>query len=141
MTNREPIIIVDDDIDDHYIFQEIILKLKIDNKIRFFRNGSEALTYLKTTKDRPFIILCDINMPEMDGLELRRQINADQYLKLKSIPFVFFTTAASPAQVNEAYDLTVQGFFIKEMSFEQTETTFKLIVDYWDRCKHPNSVQ
>lgn len=140
MMNRGPIIIVDDDIDDHYIFEEIAQKLKLSNKVRFFRNGREAITYLRTTKDKPFLIFCDINMPEMDGLDLRRQINNEEYLRQKSIPFVFFTTAASPSQVKEAYDLTVQGFFIKEMSFEQTETTFKLILDYWDHCKHPNSV-
>jgi CheY-like chemotaxis protein len=141
MYTKEPIIIVDDDLDDHFIFKEIAERLKLTNELIFFRNGAEVLPYLRTTLQKPFIILCDMNMPTMDGLELRRQMNKEEYLRKKSIPFVFFTTATSTQQVQEAYDLTVQGFFLKESSFDETEKTFKLIIDYWDRCKHPNSVR
>lgn len=141
MNTTEPIIIVDDDMDDHFIFREIALKLKLNNELIFFRNGAEVLPYLRTTDQKPFIIFCDMNMPTMDGLELRRQINTDEYLRKKSIPFVFFTTAASKQQVQQAYDLTVQGFFLKESSFIETEKTFQLILDYWRKCKHPNSVR
>jgi CheY-like chemotaxis protein len=141
ISSRDPIIIVDDDTDDHFIFKEIAQKLKLTNEIKYFRTGHEVLQYLRTTTDRPFLIFCDINMPQMDGLALRREINQEEYLKKKSIPFVFFTTAASEHQIKEAYDLTVQGFFIKESSFIETEKTFRLILDYWERCKHPNSFQ
>jgi CheY-like chemotaxis protein len=141
MNTKEPIIIVDDDVDDHFIFQEIATNMKLSNTLIFFRNGLEALHYLQKTTQRPFIIFCDLNMPTMDGLQLRREINNDEELKRKSIPFVFFTTAATSSQVQEAYDLTVQGFFLKESSFLKTEQTFKLILDYWDTCKHPNSVR
>jgi CheY-like chemotaxis protein len=140
MNTTEPIIIVDDDMDDHFIFREIALKLKLNNELIFFRNGAEVLPYLRTTTQKPFIIFCDMNMPNMDGLELRRRINDDEFLRKKSIPFVFFTTAASKQQVQKAYDLTVQGFFLKESSFIETEKTFQLIIDYWRKCKHPNSV-
>jgi CheY-like chemotaxis protein len=141
MNVKEPIIIIDDDTDDHAIFQEIAQRLNLANKLVFFRNGVEVLSYLRTTLDKPFIIFCDINMPVMNGLDLRREINADEFLRKKSIPFVFFTTAASADQVREAYDLTVQGFFIKESSFIETENTFRLILEYWDKCKHPNAVR
>ena len=136
-----PILIVDDDVDDHFIFKEIMERLGLFNELRLFRNGYEALEYLRTTLEKPFIIFCDINMPRINGLDLRRTINNEEYLRRKSIPFVFFTTAASVAQIREAYDLTVQGFFIKEQSFIETEKTFKLILDYWDKCLHPNSVK
>jgi CheY-like chemotaxis protein len=141
MHTKYPIIIVDDDLDDHFIFREIAERLKLTDELIFFRNGSEVLPYLRTTTQKPFIIICDMNMPTMDGLELRRQINKDDFLRKKSIPFVFFTTAASTQQVQEAYDLTVQGFFLKESSFFETEKTFKLILEYWEKCKHPNSVK
>lgn len=137
----EPIIIVDDDLDDHTIFREIAERLNLTNQLLFFRNGTDVLPYLRTTQDKPFIIICDVNMPVMNGLDLRRAINNEEFLRKKSIPFVFFTTAASSGQVQEAYDLTVQGFFIKESSYLETEKTFKLILDYWNKCKHPNSVR
>ena len=138
---NEPIVVIDDDTDDHFIFEEVCNKLNLGNDLKFFKTAATALQYLRTTTDDPFIIFCDINMPQMGGLELRKQINEEEYLRKKSIPFVFFTTAANNQQVREAYDLTVQGFFIKEPSFIETERTFKLILDYWNKSKHPNSLR
>lgn len=140
MKNTGPIIIVDDDLDDHYIFGEVITKMQLRNQIKAFTASTDALSYLRTTTDSPVIILCDINMPEMDGFELRRKINEDDYLRQKSIPFVFLTTGVSRAQVLEAYNLTVQGLFLKESSFGAMEHTLRLILDYWDLCKHPRNV-
>jgi CheY-like chemotaxis protein len=137
MQSSAPIIIVDDDMDDHFILSEIGTRLGIKNRLVFFRSGSDVLQYLRTTTQKPFIILCDINMPQMDGLELRRIIDGDEVLRKKSVPFLFFSTAASTHQVSEAYDLTVQGFFIKESGFEETAKTLKLILDYWSKCLHP----
>jgi CheY-like chemotaxis protein len=139
MQSSAPIIIVDDDMDDHFILSEIGQRLGIRNRLVFFRSGSEVLQYLKTTAQKPFIILCDINMPQMDGLELRRIIDSDDELRKKSVPFLFFSTAASAHQISEAYDLTVQGFFIKESGFEETAKTLKLILDYWSKCLHPKN--
>jgi CheY-like chemotaxis protein len=139
MSSKGPIIFVDDDSDDQFIYEEICLKLGIHNKRKFFRRADEVLTYLRETTDKPFIIFCDINMPEVDGLQLRAQINNEEELRRKSIPFVFYSTAATSQQVRLAYDLTVQGFFIKEPNFADTEATIKLILDYWDNCHHPNS--
>lgn len=138
MYSKEPIVIVDDDTDDHYIIKKIKERIGFENELIFFPDGKQVLEYLQTTKQKPFIILCDINMPVKNGLELRREIDKDEHLRKKSIPFVFFSTAATRAQVEEAYNLTVQGFFLKEQSFIETERTLKLILDYWDKCKHPN---
>ena len=76
----------------------------------------------------------------MNGIDLRKEINEDPALREKSIPFVFFSTAASPDQIRKAYDLTVQGFFIKQPTFAETEDTLKCILTYWSKCKHPNKV-
>ncbi|MEO5603965.1 MAG: response regulator [Cyclobacteriaceae bacterium] len=138
---NEPIIFIDDDVDDHFIFEEICKNLNLSNHYKFFHNGDAVLQYLRTTTDRPFIIFCDINMPQMNGLQLRKAINEDETLREKSIPFVFFSTAPSNQQIRQAYGLTVQGFFLKEQSFEETKNTFKLILEYWQKCKHPNSIK
>src|SRR5215218_9534907 len=73
----------------------------------FFKNGKEAEAYLRTTTHHPFLILCDINMPVMTGLELRATIEADPVLKEKSIPFIFLSTTGNPTVVRNAYSLTV----------------------------------
>jgi CheY-like chemotaxis protein len=139
MRSEGPIIVVDDDTDDHFIIQEIAQRLQINNRLLFFRDANDVLNYLRLTPDNPFIILCDINMPQMTGLELRRILISEEKLRRKSIPFVFFSTAANAKQVNQAYDLTVQGFFIKEPRFEESAQTIKLILDYWKKCLHPNN--
>jgi CheY-like chemotaxis protein len=133
------IIVVDDDTDDHYIISEIGERLGIKNRLMFFRSGKDLIQHLRSAPQKPFLILCDINMPLMSGLELRKIINNDDELRRKSIPFLFFSTAASDAQIDEAYDMTVQGIFIKESNFEETAKTFKLILDYWGKCLHPKN--
>ena len=120
-----PILFVEDDADDQFIYEEICDRLGVANQVKFFHSGDEVLNYLRATTDKPFIIFCDINMPEMDGLKLRKEINEDEYLRRKSIPFVFLSTAATPSQVHIAYDLTVQGFFIKEPKFADTQSTIQ----------------
>lgn len=133
-----PIIVVDDDQDDHDLLKDVCQNLGVCHFLKFFYNGMAVLKYLKTSEERPFIILCDINMPNVNGLELRRSIMEDEKVRQKSIPFVFFSTSASESQVKEAYeDLTVQGFFLKEGSFTELEKTMRLIFEYWGKCKHP----
>ncbi|MDQ2657388.1 MAG: response regulator [Bacteroidota bacterium] len=136
-----PIIFVEDDADDQYIFHEVCEKLGVADRLKFFPSAETVLHYLRTTTEKPFIIFCDINMPEMDGLELRKQINKEEELRRQSIPFVFMSTAANPKQVRTAYDLTVQGFFLKEQRFSDTLATMKLILEYWRKCFHPNMVK
>ena len=135
-----PIILVDDDEDDHNIFTDVCTGLGVENnKLQFFYNGLEFLNFLRATNVVPFVIFCDINMPGVDGLSLRAKINEDEKLRRQSIPFIFFSTAATESQIEKAYDLTVQGFFIKGVSFEETKRMIKHILVYWAECKHPNT--
>ncbi|MBT1707901.1 response regulator [Fulvivirgaceae bacterium PWU5] len=134
-----PILLVDDDEDDHAIFKEICVDLGVGDWIHVFHTGFELIDFLKNESVSPFIILCDINMPRLDGLQLRALINQDERLRRKSIPFIFFSTSASESQVKLAYDLTVQGFFLKGNTYEETKKRFERILHYWSDCQHPNS--
>ncbi|WP_276369379.1 response regulator [Chryseolinea sp. H1M3-3] len=135
----DPIVIVEDDADDQYFIRMLCEKLGVTSELLFFDDGVKALHYLQTTQKKIFLILSDINMPMMNGLELRRRIQADETLRKKSIPFIFLSTAARQKDVDEAYDLTVQGFFVKASQLSEMEATLELILRYWAKCKHPNS--
>ena len=136
-----PIIAVDNDIDDQEIFEDILESLEIPNKLISFEDCNDALGYLKTTVEQPFLIFCDVNLPGLSGLEFKRQIDEDPQLWKKSIPFIFYSTSVNQKTVNDAYtQMTVQGFFQKKNSIAEIKNAIKLIIDYWKECKHPNTV-
>ena len=84
-----PIVIVEDDLDDQEMMQEIFDELALAHPIRMFSKCLSALEYLKTTLEKSFLILSDINLPIMTGLELKQKINTDKKLRDKSIPLYF----------------------------------------------------
>jgi CheY-like chemotaxis protein len=141
MSKTGAIIIIEDDKDDRDILVEVIGELQIENKLVLFDNCLAAFDYLKTTSDHPFIIFCDVNLPQQNGIDFKRQIDDDPYLRKKSIPFVFYSTSVAQYAVNEAYtQMTVQGFFQKPNSYEEIRHLVKLILHYWKHCKHPNAI-
>lgn len=139
MSKRGPIIIVEDDIDDQNLLSEAIKTIGLKNEIIVFDNAATAITYLLETQQQPFIILSDINLPGVNGLEFRRRILSNDYLKRKSIPFVFISTTNRIETINEAYSLVVQGFFIKKNNYEEIMADIALICSYWKACRHPNN--
>lgn len=138
MSLKGPIICVEDDEDDQYLISQAAKDLAITNPLRFFTNGKEALDYLNDTDERPFLILCDINMPFMNGIEFRRHIIESEFLRKKSIPFIYLSTAANPGVIEEAYKAMVQGFYKKASQYEKLQEQIQVIVAYWQHCLHPN---
>jgi response regulator RpfG family c-di-GMP phosphodiesterase len=135
-----PIIIIEDDPDDKDIMEAVIKDLQIGNRIIWFNNCPEAWDYLKTTSDQPFIIFSDINLPKENGIEFKKRIDEDAYLRKKSIPFIFYSTSADQETVNTAYTkMTVQGFFQKSGNYDEITKNISLIIDYWKACRHPNA--
>jgi len=134
-----PIIIVDDDTDDQEIYAEAIKALNIPNEIKFFDAGKDTLDYLYATNEQPFIILSDINMPAMTGLQFKEKIQQDDFLRCKGIPFVFISTNASAGAVRKAHELSVQGYFQKPNSMEDIKSMLKTLFEYWELCKHINN--
>jgi CheY-like chemotaxis protein len=139
MARTGPIVIVDDDKDDQEIMEEALKEMNVENGRIYFLDCQRAFDYLKTTRDSPIIILCDINIPGLNGLEFKRRIDDDQQLRSKSIPFVFFSTAVDKHSINTAYkEMTVQGFFKKQNTMMELKKTLGLIINYWRECRHPN---
>jgi CheY-like chemotaxis protein len=138
--HKNPIVIIEDDQDDCDLLVHAFEDLGIKNELKFFQNGLEALAYLKATDDRAFLILSDVNMPLMNGMDLKKTIYKDERLRKQTIPFVFFSTSSRPKEILQAYEMMVQGYFIKSNDFENLKALLKVIIDYWKVCRHPNSV-
>jgi CheY-like chemotaxis protein len=135
-----PIILVEDDDDDREIFEEVLNELKVTNELIWFNNCPEAFDFLLQTEKKPFFILCDVNLPGQTGLELKKNIDSNEYLRNKSIPFIFYSTSVAQIDVNTAYkETSVQGFFQKDLTYDLIRSKIKIIIDYWNNCKHPNS--
>lgn len=134
--NDSPVFIVDDDRDDREFLEQAWKELGYKNPLHFFDNGKEVLKVLKNESTVPFLILCDVNLPGMDGFELKKQIE-ESIIKHKSVPFVFWSNFAAKAQIQKAFDLSVNGFFIKETKFEDIKKSLIEIYQYWQKSKTP----
>lgn len=138
MPKNGPIIVIEDDADDQELLREIFNELKIPNLLRFFDSCIKAFDYLITTMERPLIIISDINLPGMDGIEFREKINSHSVLKQKSIPFIFLSTTHDQTVISKAYELLVQGFFVKPTSLTELKEMIRTIISYWQICCHPS---
>ncbi len=117
---------------------ELILKALRDNnvlnEVRVVTNGEEALDFLYRRGEyadvpRPRLILLDIKLPRMDGIEVLRRIKADP--KLKSIPVVMLTTSAGEKEIVESYNCGANSYIVKPVGFEQFAKVIKELKLYW----------
>jgi CheY-like chemotaxis protein len=141
MNKSGPIIIIEDDQDDQDFLAEVFNGLQYPNEIIFFSDGEQALGYLTATTIEPFIIFSDINMPKLNGIELRTKVHENEDLRMKSIPYLFFSTVAEQKHVVDAYSKSVQGFFVKPSDFNKMKDMIKNIVEYWQNCVSPNYIK
>ena len=136
--NKSPILIIDDDSDDRQLLKDAWQDLGYPNQLLFFHKGEDLLHYLTTEKTIPFLILCDVNIPRMDGFQLKTKLFEDPTTNYKSIPFIFWSSKVSNKQIQRAYDLGVNGFFEKGTSFEEIKQSLQDIVNYWQKSIVPS---
>jgi CheY-like chemotaxis protein len=140
MDNRaEPIIIVmaDDDEDDRLMAKEALEEARIANDLRFVTDGEELMDYLFQRGEfagpgkapRPGLILLDLNMPRKDGRESLKEIKSDP--RLRSIPVVVLTTSKAEEDIFRSYDLGVNSFIVKPVSFGGLVEVMKSLAAYW----------
>ena len=135
--DNAPVLIVDNDADDKVFLQDAWKELKFPYPLIFLSSGDEVLNYLRSEKTVPFLILCDVNLPKMNGFELKEKILENTTANHKSIPFVFWSSEVSKTQIEKAYDLGGNGFFVKDNTFEAIKESLLDIVNYWRKSKTP----
>ena len=139
MSLTGPIVIVEDDEDDQEFYSNTLSSLNIENEVIYFEEAEAAYRYLMNTEEKVFIIICDINLPGISGIEFKKNIHENPFLRDKSIPFVFLTTSSNKNSIIAAYNMMVQGYFVKPNSVAELTTLLDQIISYWKICKHPNS--
>ncbi|MEO6589720.1 MAG: response regulator [Pyrinomonadaceae bacterium] len=129
------ILLADDDPDDRLLVQEAFEENHLLNVVHTVEDGEELLEYLykkgKFAKCavRPNMILLDLNMPRKSGLEALQEIKADP--ELRSIPVVVLTTSKAEEDIIRSYDLGVNSFVVKPVTFESLVELVKTLGNYW----------
>jgi len=131
------ILLVDDNKYEEHLLNEALEANNWDIYVVYFSNVKDALEYLRENIGGIFLIISDMNMPEMNGMDFKKVIDNDEYVGQKSIPFIFVSSEATNEQIKEAYYYRVQGFFKKPDSIEGQAELLKEIIEYWMSCVFP----
>ncbi len=129
--------LVEDDDVDAMAVDRAFKALRITNRLERAENGEKALAYLHDdNKERPCLVLLDINMPVMGGMEFLRVIKDGNH-DLRRIPVVVLTTSAEQQDKVESFDLGVAGYMKKPVDYQQFIETVRTIDRYWTVSEMP----
>jgi len=130
------ILMADDDDDDRRLTREALLEGRLANDLRFVENGEELMDYLRhhgkyaaTEVPRPGLILLDLNMPRKDGRTVLKEIKSDP--ELRQIPVVVLTTSQADEDIFKSYDLGVNSYIVKPVTFEALVDILQTLEKYW----------
>ena len=140
-TSSLTILLVDDDEIDVMNVKRAFKKNNVTNTVKVAGNGLEALDMLKGTNGvtqldpLPKVILLDINMPKMNGLEFLAEMRKDE--KLKHLTVFILTTSNEDSDRFEAYNLNVAGYILKPVNFNKFVEAVKILDTYWQLIELP----
>ncbi len=136
ITSR-PILLVEDDDVDAIAVHRALKELHVTNPLERAENGEKALAHLNDgSKDRPCLILLDINMPVMGGIEFLRAVKA-YGPDLRRIPIVVLTTSGEQQDKVESFSIGVAGYMKKPVDYQQFVETMRTIDRYWTVSEMP----
>ena len=130
MTALKSILLVEDDIVDMMSVKRALKDINVTNPLHHVENGVEALEFLRDKeKPRPTIILLDLNMPKMGGIEFLSVMRKDE--TIRRIPVVILTTSRAEYDKIQSYDLGVAGYMIKPVDYQQFMEVIRAMCMYW----------
>ena len=136
MHNNRPLLLVEDDEVDAKSVKRAMKDLNVTNPLYHKENGEEALRFLRDPKvEKPAIIILDINMPGMNGLEMLKILKHDE--ELKHIPVIILTTSRTEAERNEGFSTGAAGYMIKPVEYRQFVEVIRTINLYWTISELP----
>lgn len=136
------ILLIEDDEIDIRLLKRTFQKLEISNPLRIARDGQHALDVLRGRNGEeklspPYLILLDINMPRMNGIEFLAELRADDDLK-HAIVFILTTSSAEEDRV-KAYDYNIAGYILKSNSNDSFLDSIAMIDQYWKVIEFPDT--
>jgi CheY-like chemotaxis protein len=136
MRNSKPILLVEDDNVDVMTVKRALRDLKVDSQLVPAGDGEEALAYLRSEGNtKPCVILLDLNMPRMSGIEFLKIVKADE--ALRKIPVVVLTTSNSERDIVNSFELGAAGYMVKSVDYKKFMEIVRTIDLYWTLSKLP----
>lgn len=137
MRNFKPILLVEDDSVDAMTIKRAFKDLKVLNPLVHTTNGEEALQYLRDKSNKkPCVILLDLNMPKMNGIEFLKVVKADDVLR--KIPIVVLTTSKEESDIVDSFKLSVAGYIVKPVDYKKFVEAVRAIEVYWTLSELPD---
>jgi len=137
MRNKKPILLVEDDTIDIMTVKRALKELRISNELIVRGNGEDALEYLKNEDSvMPCIVLLDLNMPRMNGIEFLKAAKQDD--RIRMLPIVVLTTSNQDQDKVESFMLSVAGYMVKPVSYINFVEVMKTIDMYWTISDMPD---
>ncbi len=135
--SKKPILFVEDDHVDAMTVKRAFKDLKVANPLAHTINGEQALEYLRNEGNRkPCVILLDLNMPKMNGIEFLKIAKADD--TLRKIPVVVLTTSREERDIVESFELSVAGYIVKPVDYKKFVEAIRTIDFYWTLSELPD---
>jgi len=136
MKSQKPILLVEDDRVDAMTVKRALKEINVRNRLYSVGNGEEAVAFLRDARnERPCLILLDVNMPKMNGLEFLTIVKHDD--TLKTIPVIMLTTSRADQDRIGSFALGVAGYMLKPVDYLQFIETMKAISLYWTLSELP----
>ena len=123
------ILLIEDDMIEIMKFNRIVSSLELNHNIIEAKNGEIAFSLLQKKEELPHIILLDLNMPKMNGIEFLLSIKKSDHLK--HIPTIILTTSNNPKDLLECYKIGIAGYVLKPLKYESYVSRIKNLLTYW----------
>ena len=144
MSQLRPILLVEDSAKDIELTLAALEDSHLANRVVVLRDGSEALAYLRVhssgfDEEFPAVILLDVKMPKVSGIEVLRAIKKDA--NLKQIPVVMLTSSREGPDLNDCYEFGANGYVVKPVDFSEFFEAVKAVGKYWAVVNEPPAVE
>jgi CheY-like chemotaxis protein len=135
--NRKSILLIEDDPNDAALFMRALRKLNLATNLSVIEDGDAAIRWFQEkasappaqNPDWPWIVLLDIKMPRMTGMEVLEWLRRES--RFSRLPVIAFTSSREPADIAQAYRLGVNSYLVKPLSFDQLKEMIRMMHHYW----------